>query len=1695
MAVGGGTTTVNQFYPSSTAWSTANPIDIARTSPGVVFDGALYLVYGGQTGNTAIGDALSYDPFNIDNVQDAATMVTPRTQFGFAADDANHPFAIGGRDDQNTPLSSVTYYDVATNTWHAAASLPQSLYSQAAVNDGNGHILTFGGVAGGAITNNVYRYTIANDSWDTVAPMLVPERDGAAVLASNGRIYVIGGTSSSATLSTVQSYDPVADTWSLETSLPSPVSSAAAVTDVDGHIIVIGGYNQNHVATAKVFVSQVLTAPDSLPGFTSTSPASVMVASTYVYQVATAGNPQATYSLVNAPAGMTIDQNRGLITWTPTVAQAGLNAVTVRATNFVGSTDQTFSVRALTPAPTVPTGLAVTSTTTNSVSLSWSPSSDGIGVAGYRVYRVSHTGFHGITTVYTKVSDVPGTSTTITGLTSGTSYQYVVSAYNASGNESGRSASVSVRTQSPVVYIGPTSVNVVANHPLSFTLSVTANPAIFTFTALDPADGMTVDANTGLVSWTPSDADVGTNYFNYRIDHTLGSITVQVAIQVGINLPYQVYTPGTGAMATQLYTGQFSQTVDPYNTSPVTFSLVSGPAGMTIDASTGLLSWTPTVADIGTASATVQISNYAGSTSNTVSIPVAFASAAQNVAVGHISTTSATVTWDVPAVASEPIASYQVTASYRVQSGRFQTTHTLTFSAAATDSSIVISGLPTNKSISVAVTALDATGRAAYAGRTSFTTATAIPIVTISAGPFTYDGLPHAATATAVGTNGVTPVPGSFAFTYNGSSVPPTTPGSYAVVSVFISTDPYYGEAVTNATLTISPATPTINITGGPFNYDGQPHAVSATAIGIDGTTAINGSATVPSGPGVIDVVATFTSSDPFYTSTTATGTLIIRSTGTQVPTLNIVGGPFTYDGTAHAVTATAKGAGQTPLAGRITLTYDGSTTAPTAAGIYTVVATFASADVNYRDGSLTGSLTIAKAATTANIGWLTYPGSAPSPTIIFDGQPHEATALASGVSGQAVAGSFTFTYSPVASPINAGNYAIQANFVSADSNYANASFSTTLSIDAYLPYIDVAVDAPAYTWYYGAYYATFDGTAFGATATVYGVWGTPINGSFNFTYYAYDPITYDYTTVLGSRSLNAGSYLIQANYTSNDPNYASTVGSTYLYIDQAIPTFAIGGSISYDGAPHDSPAIAYGVDGVTPIAGTFTFTYNGTITVPVTSAGVYAVDAYFASNDPNYSDGSTSDVFTINKITPVFSNLSSPTANVGAASTSISGHIEARSVYPNGELVAITVNGVSRNARVGTTGNFSVAFPTGTLAIGSYPITFAFAGNATGFNSATNGVATLSVVAALVAPRVTTNPTSQTIVAGNTVTFTVAATGSPTPTVQWQVSTNAGTTYSNIAGATSASLTLVTVASLNSYRYRAVFTNSVGTATTTAATLTVQSAPTVTTNPVSQAIRSGSNVTFTVAATGNPTPTVQWQLSTNGGLTFANIAGATNVSYSFTTATSQNGNVYRAVFTNSVGSATSSNATLTVQTAPVVTTNPATQTVVAGNTVTFTAAASGNPAPTVQWQVSTNAGTSYSNVAGATNLSLSFTAAANQSAYRYRAVFTNSVGTATTTAAILTVQSAPIVTTNPISQTVAAGTRVTFTAAATGNPAPTVQWQVSTNGGTTFANVAGATSTTLSFTTTALQRGNRYRAVFTNSLGQAITTAAILTV
>src|SRR4029077_10821875 len=344
--------------------------------------------------------------------------------------------------------------------------------------------------------------------------------------------------------------------------------------------------------------------------------------------------------------------------------------------------------------------------------------------------------------------------------------------------------------------------------------------------------------------------------------------------------------------------------------------------------------------------------------------------------------------------------------------------------------------------------------------------------------------------------------------------------------------------------------------------------------------------------------------------------------------------------------------------------------------------------------------------------------------------------------------------------------------------------------------------------------------------------------------------------------------------------------------------------------------------------------------------------------------------------------------------------------------------------------------------------------------------------------PLVTLNPASQTVCPGS-VTFTAGASGSPAPTVQWQVSTDGGATFNDISGATSPSLTFSAVAADDARQYRARFSNlCAANVPSTAAILTLDSGPLVTLNPASQTVCPGS-VTFTAGASGSPAPTVQWQVSTDGGATFNDISGATSPSLTFSAVAADDAKQYRARFSNlCAANVPSTAAILTLDSGPLVTLNPASQTVCPGS-VTFTAGASGSPAPTVQWQVSTDGGATFNDIPGATSPSLTFSAVAADDAKQYRARFSNvCAANVASTAAILTLDSGPVVTLNPSSQTVCAGS-VTFTATASGSPAPTVQWQVSTDGGATFNDIPGATSSSLTFGAVAADDGKQYRARF----------------
>ena len=369
-------------------------------------------------------------------------------------------------------------------------------------------------------------------------------------------------------------------------------------------------------------------------------------------------------------------------------------------------------------------------------------------------------------------------------------------------------------------------------------------------------------------------------------------------------------------------------------------------------------------------------------------------------------------------------------------------------------------------------------------------------------------------------------------------------------------------------------------------------------------------------------------------------------------------------------------------------------------------------------------------------------------------------------------------------------------------------------------------------------------------------------------------------------------------------------------------------------------------------------------------------------------------------------------------------------------------------------------------------------------------------------APAITLQPVDAQATAGSEVRFSVGAQGSDVAWA-WQRSTDAGATWVPVANASTATLTLaaVTLADSNS-RFRAVASSGSQQSISSAATLTVAAqvtAPAISVQLAPAQAVAGNGVTLAITATGTALQ-YQWQSSRDGS-TWADVAGATAATLQLQNlALDANGTRYRVVVRNAAGSVTSTVVTLVVTApamAPAFSLQPQAASVTAPNAATFTVAVTGQPAPTLQWQRSSNAGASYMDIAGAmaASYTLPVTTLADSGAL-FRVVASNSAGTATSTATTLTVATAlaaPAITTQPLDVSVVSGQTATWSVAASGVPAPTFQWQLSSDGGTTFANINGATSSSYSLVAAAADNSKRLRVLASNSVGTATSRAAVL--
>ena len=402
---------------------------------------------------------------------------------------------------------------------------------------------------------------------------------------------------------------------------------------------------------------------------------------------------------------------------------------------------------------------------------------------------------------------------------------------------------------------------------------------------------------------------------------------------------------------------------------------------------------------------------------------------------------------------------------------------------------------------------------------------------------------------------------------------------------------------------------------------------------------------------------------------------------------------------------------------------------------------------------------------------------------------------------------------------------------------------------------------------------------------------------------------------------------------------------------------------------------------------------------------------------------------------------------------------------------VTVTVPPVSQTAIVGSNVTFSVT-ATGTglsyqwlfggSSVGSSSsltlnnVTTGQAGTYTVIVSGAGTPVTNSATLTVNVPvTVTVPPVSQTAIVGSNVTFSVTATGTGL-SYQWLFG------GSSVGSSSSLTLNNVTTGQAGTYT---VIVSGAGTPVTNSATLTVNVPVTVTVPPVSQTAIVGSNVTFSVTATGT-------------GLSYQWLFGGSSVgsssSLTLNSVTTGQAGTYT-VIVSGAGTPVTNSATLTVNVPVTVTVPPVSQTAIVGSNVTFSVTATGTGL-SYQWLFG------GSSVGSSSSLTLNSVTTGQAGTYT---VIVSGAGTPVTNSATLTVNVPVTVTVPPVSQTAIVGSNVTFSVTATGTGL-SYQWLF---GG---SSVGSSSSLTLNSVTTG-QAGTY--TVIVSGAGTPVTNSATLTV
>ena len=358
--------------------------------------------------------------------------------------------------------------------------------------------------------------------------------------------------------------------------------------------------------------------------------------------------------------------------------------------------------------------------------------------------------------------------------------------------------------------------------------------------------------------------------------------------------------------------------------------------------------------------------------------------------------------------------------------------------------------------------------------------------------------------------------------------------------------------------------------------------------------------------------------------------------------------------------------------------------------------------------------------------------------------------------------------------------------------------------------------------------------------------------------------------------------------------------------------------------------------------------------------------------------------------------------------------------------------------------------------------------------------------------PMILTPPASQHICTGSTLTLSVTA--SYASSYQWNLNGTA------IPGATNSTYTVSSAQSANAGNYSVTVTNGLKSVNSSVVAVVV-GATSILSNPSSLSLAPTQTALFSVSGQGIGQISYQWYQIPSGGTTGVAISGATISNYTTPPVdTTYNGDQYYATVTDSCGTLTSTDASLTVTAGnvpPTILTQPVGQTVAPGGTPSFTVMASGTPTLSYQWYRVPAGQIAGTAIAGATSSTYTVPSSATATANdqdSYYVIVTNSYGQATSQPATLAVGNGISlqITGQPITQYVDVGASATYQVTATSSLPLTYQWYEATPGTSTFTAIPGATGSSYTVpSATSADNGAVFYVVVSNGVTSSVNSSS----